>query len=733
MDIDAHGMTQFTIQQAFDVGLQHQLAGRLREAELVYRHILAQQPGHVDSLHHLGILAHQVGRHDIAVGFIQQALALAPDAPEILSNLGLALLGQGNVDQAIAAFDRAIAINPNNAAGFYNLAIARQQKQELDAAIAAYHKAIDLNPNYVEALGNLGNALGEKGETDEAIAAYHQALKIRPDLPEVLSNLGIALLAKRRIDEAIAAFRQAIALAPKFAPAHSNLGNALEKKDALDEAVTMQRQAIAIHPKLFQAHNNLGSALRRRGLLDEAISAYLQSLAINPNFAEAHGGLGTVLLDVGRLDDAIASYRRAIAIDPRFTEADSNLVYALQFHPGYSAATIADEHRRWGRQHADPLANCIEPHDNDRAPDHRLRIGYVSADFRDHVVGRCLLPVLKHYDRRHFEIFCYANVHRPDEATAEFQSSVDGWRNIAGLSDDQAARQIRQDKIDILVDLSLHTSGNRLLIFARKPAPVQVTYLAYPGTSGMSAMDYRISDPHIDPPDADLSGYVEKTARLPKSYWCYQPGSAAMPVSPLPASELGYITFGCLNSFKKVNPAALDAWSKILLETPNSRLILHVPPSAHAIEIVSRMHRAGVAENRLRFVERQSWSDYARMYDQIDIALDPFPYNGGITTCDALWMGAAVVTLSGETAVGRAGRSILSNVGLDELIASTPEQYVRIAVNLAKDGQRLSDLRRGLRHRMQASPLMDAAALSRDLESAYQHMWKMWCTGSKEA
>jgi predicted O-linked N-acetylglucosamine transferase (SPINDLY family) len=311
--------------------------------------------------------------------------------------------------------------------------------------------------------------------------------------------------------------------------------------------------------------------------------------------------------------------------------------------------------------------------------------------------------------------------------TSQFRENADCWRDIAGVSDAQAARQIREDRIDILVDLALHSADNRLLVFARKPAPVQVTYLGYCGSTGLSVMDYRLSDPYLDPPDADLSHYSEKTVRLPRSYWCYQPGGATPVPSPSPALQNGFVTFGCLNNFAKVSSAAIDLWARILAELPDARMVIHSRAGAHLNRAVRRFEELGINRDRLRFAGWQPWTDYLATYSQIDIALDPLPHGGGITTCDALWMGVPVVSLSGQTAAGRGGRSILCNLGLPELVAFTSEQYLQIAVDLARDVERLDHLRRGIRARMLASPLMDAPQFARDVEAAYRQMWRRWC------
>ena len=740
--------------------IAHQ-AGRNDIAMDLIRRALSIRPDNAEAYSNLGNLLKEQGQFDAAVDAYRRAIVLKPDYAAAHNNLGAVLTNQGQLDQAITAYQQAIILNPGYVEAHSNLGNSLRKKGNLDEAIAEYHQAIALNPNYAAAHSNLGNALKEKGCLNEAIAAYQQAIALKPDLPEAHYNLANALrdigqfdqaiVAGRRaallmpkspevhsklggilkdkglIDEAITAYRQAIALNARYAEAHSDLGNALSDKKQFDEAVVAYRLSIALRPDLPEVYNNLGNALTNMGLLDEAIIAFRQAIALRPGMSEAHANLGTALKGEGRLDDAIAAYRQALAVNPNYTEAHSLLIFTLHLHPSYDAQAIAEELRRWSQKHAEPLRKFVQGHSNDRSPDRRLRVGYISPDFRENVVGQNLLPLFQHHDRRQFDIACYAHVLSPDAITSRFQQHADRWRNIVGCADEKVATQIREDRIDILVDLSLHTGNNRLLVFARKPAPVQVTYMAYCSSSGMGPIDYRLSDPHIDPPDTDLSCHSEKTVRLPRTYWCYQPAGPADEPSASPVLKNRFITFGCLNGFAKVSTPALDLWTKILLAVPNSRMILHAPPGTHIEETAQRLHDAGVAKSRLTFVPWQTWTQYTGTCSQIDIALDPFPYAGGITTCAMLWMGVPVVTLSGKTAVGRGGRSILSNIGLTELIAFMPDQYAKIAIELAQDWRRLDDLRQGMRARMGASPLMDAEQFARDVETAYRRMWRNWC------
>ncbi len=385
-----------------------------------------------------------------------------------------------------------------------------------------------------------------------------------------------------QLDESIAACRQAIAIRPRYAEAHCNLGNAFYDNGQLDEALAAYRQAVALNPNFPEVHNDLGIALIASGQLDEADSVFRQAIALRPNYAEAHSNLGNVLKGKGQLDEAITAFRKAITLRTNYPAAHSNLIYSLHYHPSCDAKSIADEQRRWNHQYAEPLRKIIQPHSNSRDPGRRLRIGYVSSDFRTHASAYFLEPLLKHHDPRQVELYCYANVVRPDAMTQRFQQRANVWRNTVGVSDHEIATQIREDQIDILVDLKLHTADNRLLVFARKPAPVQVSWLGYPGSTGLTTIDYRLSDPYLDPPGTDESIYIERTIRLPDTFWCYDPlDDSEIAVSPLPAIQTGVITFGCLNNFCKINDDLLSLWARAMRLVEGSRLLLLAPEGSH--------------------------------------------------------------------------------------------------------------------------------------------------------
>jgi predicted O-linked N-acetylglucosamine transferase (SPINDLY family) len=716
-----------TIQQAIDRAMQLHQAGRFQEAESLYRQVLAQQPNHPDALHLLGVLAGQVGRLDLATDLINQAIAAAPGNADYHCNLGFFLQSQGRIDQAIASFQRAIEIKPDMPVAHNNLGIALTSSGQLPQAIASCQRAIEIKPDYPEAHYNLGNAFLHSQQFEQAIACYQRALQIKPNYPEAYNNLGNALCRQGRLDQAVANYQRAVRIKPDFSEAYINLGAAWVEMRQFDQAVACCRQAIEIKPDQPGAFYNLGNALCKKDQLDQAVASYQRALALKGDYADALSNLGNAWKEMGQLDEAIACFRKTLELNPQFVNAHDNLLYTLCYHPASDAQTLFIEGRRWNQQHAQPLKKFIRTHDNDQTPDRPLRVGYVSPDFRNHPVGRFVLSLLAAHDRKAFQIFCYANVASPDETTAKMQTHADAWRSIVAQSDEQAAEMIRQDRIDILVDLALHASSNRLLIFARKPAPVQVSFASYPGSTGLETIDYRLTDPYLDPPGLMDQYYSEKSIRLPDTWWCDSLLSLEPAVNALPAESNGYVTFGCLNNFCKVNDAVLSLWAKVLSSTAGSRLLLLAPGGTSRQRVLDRLGAEGIAAERVQFVPRQPGLAYLQTYHRIDIGLDTLPYNGHATSFDSFWMGVAVITLVGQTVVGRAGLSQLTNLGLPELIAHTPNEFVRIATDLAGDLPRMRELRSTLRQRMRASPLMDADRFARGVESAYREMWRIWC------
>ena len=699
-------------------------AGRFDDAIDTYRALLAFDATSADLWFALAGALQSNGDARGAAAAYESAAALDPAQVDALNNLGNCHRQLGAPERAQDAYRRALAVQPDHANALTNLGTLLQESGQFDAAIDLLSAAVRSAPDSPTCLLNLGVARCARREFDEAVALLARTLALNPHFPEAAYNLGNALHALGRRHEAQAQYRHAVALDPLHADAHNNLGNVSKELGEYKSAAAAFDAAIRTRPGFVAAYNNAGNLMRTLRRTGEAEALFEAALAVDPDHSVSHNNLGNVLKDCGALDEGIVHYRRAIESDPDNVVAHSNLAYALTFQ-AEAGETVLDECRRWSAQHETPLRATRRPHPNDRTPQRRLRIGYVAADFRDHCQSLFTVPFFSHHDHEQFEIFCYASVERPDDLTRRLAGYADVWRDVRELDDEQLAQQIRADGIDILVDLAMHMADGRPLLFARKPAPVQVAWLAYPGTTGIEAIDYRLTDPHLDP--THDHHYTERSVRLPDSFWCYDPLANEPAVNPLPALTANTFTFGCLNNPCKLTDRTLAMWSAVLREVGEARLLLMAPAGNAHQNLARRMERHGIDLQRVGFVPFQPRGDYLRTYHQIDLGLDTFPYNGHTTSLDSLWMGVPVVTRVGETAVGRGGLSQLVNLGLPELAAYSDDAFVRIAVALAAGRTRLADLRQALRPRMERSPLMDGARFAHHVEAAYRTMWQAWC------
>lgn len=608
------------------------------------------------------------------------------------------------------------------------LALEHHKAGNFAAAEQIYRKVLVHDTNSADAMHLLGVLLRQTGRVRTGIDLLRRAVDINPNLAQFHNHLGQAQRDLGHTDQAADTFRAALHLDPNYAEAHNNLGAALHDLRQLPQSVASFRKAIALAPDQPDAHNNLGNVLLDIGRVDEAAGECRAAIRLNPNFAEAHNNLGNALCEQGLVDEGIDHYRQATMLAPDFQIAWGNYLFKLHMSDRYDPAALLEEHRKWDQQCAQPVGRSVAAHTNARDPNRPLRIGYVSPDFRDHPVGRFLLPLLANHDRENFQTICFADGSIFDDYSHRLRAHAATWHVTSSKDDGELADLVRHERIDILVDLRAHSSPNRLLVFARKPAPVQITYLAYPGTTALSAMDYRLTDELLDPAGNE-SFYTEQSLSLAGTYWCYEPHPATPDVAPLPVSHSknGAITFGCLNAFPKISDLTLDLWRELLLAIPNGLLLLHAFAGAHRDRVKNHFAQAGINPHRIDFVGKQSFADYLKTYDRIDIALDPFPFNGGTTTCDALWMGVPVVTLAGQTAVQREGVSILTRAGFSEWIARTRADYVSIAQALAGDIQKLTVIRTSMRQKLSSSPLMDPTAYARGVERAYRDAWQRWC------
>ena len=676
-------------------GLAHHQAGNLDDAEAAYRKVLDIDPDHADAHHLMGVLAFHTARYDMAVDHHGKALALLPDFADAHANLGNALRALGR----------------------------------LDDAVASYRRAIRLKPEHAKAHNNLGGTLQDMGHLEDAAECYRNALAIDPDFAEAHGNLGTALMGMGQLEDATECFNKVIAIDPEDALAHYNLGSVLQERGKFEDAAAAHRKAIGFEPDFTEAHNNLGTALQTMGRLEEAAECYRSVLELNPAFDEARNNFATVLQKLGHLSEAAHVFRGILATDSGNVEAGRNLLYLTLNIPGLSVEEIFAEHLRFSECHARDIKANADSFANIPDPDRRLKIGYVSSDFRDHAVGSALLPVLSSHDRAAFEIFCYADIPRPDAVTEKFRGCADHWRPTFNKSDAQVAEMIRADGIDALLSVAGHFDRNRPLVPAYRTAPVQVSF--HDGaTSGLAEMDYWLTDDYLHPPNTPEI-FTEELYRLP-AFYQWPPIEDAPEVSPLPAEHAGFITFASFNNPSKLNAGVLKLWAEILKSVPASQLLLkfknlYDQPTLRD-RILGGLDECGVDVERVELASSlDSINEHLARYAEVDIALDPFPFNGATTTYQTLWMGVPVISLSGETFISRATGSVLHHVGLDELVAETSEDYVRVACDLAGDLTRLKELRSGLRDRVASSPLCNASAYTGHVEAAFRDMWRRWC------
>jgi protein O-GlcNAc transferase len=722
-------MAQLTFEQAVERAAEHLQAGRLAEAQSLCQKMLAQDPPYAPALHLLGLVATQAGQHAVAEQYLRGALALEPGRTVWQRDLAVALLAQGRPAEAERVCREALAMNPraSELANTLGNALAAQGRHH--EAVTCYRQRLASAPDDVSALNNLGNALQLDGDYTGAAECFQRVIALRPQMYQAYHNLANLLRTCGRLHEALASAAQAVRLQPDNAACVNNLGTLLHDAGRWSEAVACLRRAVELAPDSADVRTNLGNALADADQLDAAVEAYQTALRLTPDFGPALNNLGNTFKTQARLEEAMGCFRRALATDPTHHYAHSNMVYTALYDPRGDYQALRQEHQRWEAMHAAAFTRSIAAHENDRDPERRLRVGFVSPNYREHPVGRLVLPLLEHLDRTQVEVFCYSDVTRTDALTDRCRRAADQWREAVPLNDEQLARLVRQDRIDILVDLVLHMSDNRLLTFARKPAPVQVTWAGYPGTTGLSTVDYRLTDPWLDPPGLNDDFYTERSIRLPHSFWCFDPLDGAPEVNA-PPSRAGAVTFGCLNNFCKVNDAVLGLWARVLAQVPGSRLLVLAREGSHRTRTWQVLAQLGIAPERVGFVSPAPRMEYLAYHHALDLILDTFPYTGHSTTLDALWMGVPVVSLCGRPAVSRGGLSLLANVGLRELVAESPEAYVATAVELARDPARLAHLRAGLRERMRASPLMDAAGFARAVTSALRRMWAKWCVGT---
>ncbi|QEL19757.1 O-linked N-acetylglucosamine transferase, SPINDLY family protein [Limnoglobus roseus] len=677
------------ITQMFAAAVERHQAGDLTEAERIYRAILTTLPNHAPTLCNLGAVLARREQYEEASKCYAVCLATTPGYADAHFNLGNLYRRLGHNREAVGQYQGCLKSNPGHGSAYYNMGLSLISLGELSAAIECFRQTIAIEPQHTDAYNRLGDTLLRIGQFNDGIEQFRKYVSLRPDDPRGYNNLGLAI---------------------------ANAGRP-------QEAVPLLQKAIGLNPNYPDAYNTLALAYEALGRKDEAAQNYREAVRLNPKFADAWSNLGTNLTEQGRADEAIAALRTSLEIRPHTQAIDSNLLLTLNYSSHVSPEDVAAAHRKYGETYA-PTAP-LSPVPSDPDPDRRLRIGYLSGDFRQHTVAGFIELLLTNHDREKFHVSAYAHVPRPDDVTAKLQKFADRWRFVNGQTDEQAAATIQADKIDILIDLSGHTAGNRLSILAARPAPIQATLFGYPNSTGLKAVDYRITDEVSDPPGMTESLYNERLLRLAGLAWAYQPPADAPPVGPLPSLTSETFTFGCLNNAAKYSDACIDAWAKLVAAVPNAKLVLLAGQSEGGAErLVEKFTAAGLTKDQLQLLMRLPRRDYFEAYSRFDLALDPFPYNGGVTTCDALWMGVPVLTVAGGSYVSRQGASILTHVGSTEFIAESPEQLAEVAKIWASNRDMLADIRAALRPQVAKSVVADGKAYVRNLEAGLRQAWK---------
>ncbi|MEO8037156.1 MAG: tetratricopeptide repeat protein [Betaproteobacteria bacterium] len=734
--------------------------GRRDEARAAFEQAVAHAPDFMPAVFGLGSILQAEGHLAEAAARYQQALALAPGQAEVLTNLGAVLLGQDRPEAAERALRAALESEPRSTEAWINLGAALRALDRLDEAQVAYARAIEsapafaparlqhaialellgrihdaerelneaiaIDPGLAEAHCRLGNILGRQGFLDEAEQAWRRALEIEPEHIEVLINLGDSLNRSGRVDEAVALTERLVAAHPDLAVGRLNLGVFLLGTPRHPKAEDCFRKALELDPELASAHVMLAALYLGQARLSEAEAEARAALDAPGQALGAWVNLGNALQHQGRLSEAIEAARRAIAIDPTHGQAWSNLLMTLQYRWETTDAELMQVQREFGERFDAPNPPDFAAHDRD--PGRKLRIGYVSPDFRHHVVSFFFEPVLAAHDRSQVEIFCYYNHTLVDATTRRLRAASDYWRDIAPLNDEEVARIMRADRLDLAIDLAGHTAKNRLPVFGRRVAPVQATWLGFPGGTGLASMDWRVTDARADPEGPAEDQHVERLLRLPETFIAYTPPRDAPDVADLRTDAI--ITFGAFNNFSKVTDPMLALWARILAAVPEAHLLVKAgslkDPGTRE-RAAGRLARYGCDLARVTLTGTiPAYRDHLASWGAVDIALDTFPYHGTTTTCEALWMGVPVVTLAGDRHAARVGVSLLEGLGLADLVAGTADEYVAVAVRLAQDRRRREELRRTLRDTMASAPLLNVARFTRSLETGYRSIWQDW-------
>jgi len=708
-----------------DTLLKYYQDGRYVEAEKLALLITKKFPKHQFAWKVLTVIFNRANKISEALYTVQKSVELNPNDIESYKKLSFILQKLGKLNEAEESYKKILVLKPDSIEVYNYLGVLQHEQGKFTEAEASYKKMIALKPELAEVYNNLGNTLNEQGKFIEAEASFRKAIILKPQYFEVYYNMGIMLNVQHKFNEAEESYKKALAIKPDYVEAYNNLGNTLNEQGKFIEAEASFRKAIALKPDHIQAYNNLGITLDEQGKFIEAEASIRKAISLKHDYTEAYSNLGKILHELGKLEEAIENYDKAIKSKVDYFKAYSNKNFCLNYSSSYSPLYIYKQHLKFEKQFGrfkakSPLSIKIRKKSNER-----LRIGYVSGDFRAHSVAYFFKPLLQNHNSQVVETFCYYNNNFIDKITNSIMTTCDHWRSIFGITDSEIFKIIRKDKIDILVDLSGHTGKNNLLVFAQKPAPIQVTWLGYPNTTGLSSIDYRFTDIIADPIGEADDLHSEKLFRLPNGFLCFQGNEKVLSKSNPPQTHYDYITFGSFNNLSKITSEVIDVWSKILNLIPKSHLILKCRKLKHNKDYYYELFKnKGINKDRIQLYDHlPSTSDHLELYNSIDIGLDPFPYNGATTTCEALWMGVPVITLLGDRHAGRVGASILTNVGLKDFIARDIDSYINLAVKMSANTKKLKEIRMTLRRQMQESLLCDARSFADNVETSYKDMW----------
>ncbi|KAK9170370.1 hypothetical protein Syun_002510 [Stephania yunnanensis] len=691
-----------------DLGTSLKLAGNTQEGIQKYCDALKIDPHYAPAYYNLGVVYSEMMQYDMALSCYEKAASERPMYAEAYCNMGVIYKNRGELESAISCYERCLAVSPNFEIAKNNMAIALTDlgtkvklEGDINQGVAYYKKALYYNWHYADAMYNLGVAYGEMLKFDMAIVFYELALHFNPHCAEACNNLGVIY----------------------------------KDRDNLDKAVECYQLALSIKPNFSQSLNNLGVVYTVQGKMDAAASMIEKAIVANPSYAEAYNNLGVLYRDAGNISLAIEAYEQCLQIDPDSRNAGQNRLLAMNYINEGSDDKLFEAHRDWGRR----FMRLYPQHtswDNLKDPERPLVVGYVSPDYFTHSVSYFIEAPLIYHDYANYKVVVYSAVVKGDAKTNRFKENVLSkgglWRDIYGIDEKRVASMVREDKVDILVELTGHTANNKLGMMACRPAPIQATWIGYPNTTGLPTIDYRITDSLADPP-CTKQKHVEELVRLPECFLCYTPSSEAGPVCPTPALSNGFITFGSFNNLAKITPKVLQVWAKILRAVPDSRLVVKCKPfccDSVRQRFLSTLEQLGLEPLRVDLLPLILLNhDHMQAYSLMDISLDTFPYAGTTTTCESLYMGVPCVTMAGTVHAHNVGVSLLSKIGLGNLIAKNEEEYVQLAVKLASDVTSLSNLRMRLRQLMIKSPVCDGPKFISGLESTYRNLWHRYCRG----